>query len=282
MRLATFNILHGRSIADGHVRADRLYAAVQTLRPDVLGLQEVDRAQARSHGLDQTAIAADAMGAVAVRFIPAIDGTPGERWRAARAEGPADEPAYGVSLLSRLPVRSWHVARLPTLPVRSPLRTQDKRWVMARDEPRVAVAAVLSSDAGPITVATTHLSFLPGWNVMQLRRLLAEFAGLPRPFILTGDLNIPGPLPRSVAGWRPLAVAPTYPLHEPRVQLDHLLVDGRVGAVSHTAAPALPISDHRALVADVEPTPRDQPDSSASSSSRDRSRSGRLTSPVRT
>ena len=60
MRLATFNLLHGRSLSDGAVHAERVAAAVAELDADVLALQEVDRAQPRSGGLDLTAIAARA------------------------------------------------------------------------------------------------------------------------------------------------------------------------------------------------------------------------------
>jgi endonuclease/exonuclease/phosphatase family metal-dependent hydrolase len=42
MRLATLNILHGRSPSDGLVDVGRLADAVRTLNPDVLALQEVD------------------------------------------------------------------------------------------------------------------------------------------------------------------------------------------------------------------------------------------------
>jgi endonuclease/exonuclease/phosphatase family metal-dependent hydrolase len=43
MRLATSNILHGRSPADGLVDLTRLADAVRTLDADVLALHEVDR-----------------------------------------------------------------------------------------------------------------------------------------------------------------------------------------------------------------------------------------------
>ena len=49
MRLATFNILHGRSIQDGVVDLDRLADAIRLLDADILALQEVDRDQPRSH-----------------------------------------------------------------------------------------------------------------------------------------------------------------------------------------------------------------------------------------
>ena len=83
MRLASFNVLHGRSLADATVSTDRLAAACASLDADVLGLQEIDRGQARSGGVDQTAAVADAMGAVAWRFEPALIGEPGATWRAA-------------------------------------------------------------------------------------------------------------------------------------------------------------------------------------------------------
>ncbi|HVE31695.1 MAG TPA: endonuclease, partial [Mycobacteriales bacterium] len=41
MRVASFNILNGRSLADGEVDAERLRDAAKLLDADVLGLQEV-------------------------------------------------------------------------------------------------------------------------------------------------------------------------------------------------------------------------------------------------
>ena len=57
VRLATFNLLHGRSLSDGTVHAERVAAAVADLDADIIGLQEVDRAQPRSGLLDLTTIA---------------------------------------------------------------------------------------------------------------------------------------------------------------------------------------------------------------------------------
>ena len=72
MHLATFNLLHGRSLSDGAVHAERVAAAVADLDADVLGLQEVDRAQPRSGLLDLTAIAADALHAPVHRFAASV------------------------------------------------------------------------------------------------------------------------------------------------------------------------------------------------------------------
>jgi len=87
MRMATFNILHGRSVHDGVVHRDRLVDAIRQLDPDVLALQEVDLDQPRSGMADLTAVAASAMDAVSHRFVAAISGTPGATWMARMSLG---------------------------------------------------------------------------------------------------------------------------------------------------------------------------------------------------
>ena len=94
MRIATFNILHGRTVGDG-VHPDRLAECVRRLDPDILALQEVDLEQQRSGRTDLTAVAAEAMGAVSHRFVAAISGTPGATWMAATGEEQPGTAAYG-------------------------------------------------------------------------------------------------------------------------------------------------------------------------------------------
>ncbi len=252
MRVGTFNILHGRSIEDGQVDPDRFRTALGKLDVDVLGLQEVDRDQPRSGHLDLAALAADALGAVDHRFIPAVLGTPGGEFSAARLPEPAaDTPQYGVALVSRFPVRRWLVHRLPAAPTRAPVFVGG-RMLLLRDEPRVMLAALIDTPHGPLTVATTHLSFVPGWNVRQLRRVVRALDALPGPRVLAGDLNLPAGVARVVSGWRPVALCPTYPSVVPRIQLDHILVDPADRPVVGPAAnPPMPISDHRPLLVDL-------------------------------
>lgn len=71
MRVATFNILHGRTVCDG-VNVERLRDCIRRLDPDVLSLQEVDCDQPRSEHADLTGAAAEAMGAVEHRFVAGI------------------------------------------------------------------------------------------------------------------------------------------------------------------------------------------------------------------
>ncbi|WP_324275937.1 endonuclease/exonuclease/phosphatase family protein [Blastococcus brunescens] len=253
MRIATFNLLHGRSVTDGRVDPGRLSDAVVALDTDVLALQEVDRNQPRSHGADLTAMAAEAMRAVDARFVAALTGTPGGAWTVATGGEPADSPGYGVALVSRHPVVSWDVVRLGAARAGLPMWLPGThRPILVRDEPRVALTAVVDGPAGPFTVCTTHLSFVPGWNRRQLRQVMATLSGRPGPLVLLGDLNMtPRPAAR-VSGLLPLAAAPTFPVHRPTRQLDHVLVRG-LRATGPTEAVQLPLSDHRALVVTCGP-----------------------------
>ncbi len=251
MRVATFNVLHGRSPEDGLVDLDRFARSVGSLDADLLALQEVDRGQPRSHGADLTALAAEAIGARDARFAATMTGVPGDGWRPATGREDAGSPAYGVALLSRLPVLGWQVVRLPRLPVRVPVLFRGRRRpVLAADEPRLAVLARVDAPGGVVDVVATHLSFVPGWNLVQLRRITGLLRGRTRT-LLMGDLNMtPSPAVRATR-MHPVAGGATFPAHDPGRQLDHILVRGLARPAAPGTALHLPLSDHQALVADL-------------------------------
>ena len=263
-RLASFNVLHGRSLPDGSTDVSALASACASLGADVLGIQEVDRGQERSGGVDQAAAVAESMGAIAWRYVPTLTGTPGGAWLPASempdssdAGSSGMESAYGIALLSRVAVQWWRTLRLPppSTRMRAPVLVPGtKRWTWIADEPRVAICARMRLGGCDVTVATTHLSFVPAWNAWQLRRLVRALRGLPGPYLLMGDLNLPGRLPPMLAGWTPLVRGKTFPAHQPRMQLDHVLGSPwRSWGESGGRAVELPVSDHRAVVVDVEP-----------------------------
>jgi endonuclease/exonuclease/phosphatase family metal-dependent hydrolase len=252
MRMATFNVLHGRSADNDDVDVDRFGECVHQLNADVLALQEVDVDQPRSAMADLTAVAAEAMGAVSHRFVAAISGTPGATWMAATGDEQPGSAAYGIALLSRFQALTWQVLRLPRIPVRFPMYLPGPRRVRIIDEePRAAVVARLDTELGPLTVANTHLSLVPGWNCVQLRRLIRDLRRFPGPRVLMGDLNMTPPTPRHWTGLRPLATAPTFPANTPDRQVDHILTDDGELTPDACSAPKLAISDHRPLIVDV-------------------------------
>ncbi|WP_324651165.1 endonuclease/exonuclease/phosphatase family protein [Georgenia sp. H159] len=252
MRLATFNILHGRSLTDDEVDLHRYARAVATLDADILALQEVDRDQPRSHGADLTRIAAEAMGAPEHRFAATLAGLP-DTWSAATGELQPGTAGYGVALLSRWPVSSWTVIPLEAMHGPVPVSFSDSEEpTMVIDEPRVAVAAVVETPDGPLTAVSTHLTFIPDWSPVQLQRIVDAIAELPRPAVLMGDLNMIGSRPTVLTGWRSLADALTFPISHPDRQIDHILAEGSVVSTGEARSVATGISDHRALLVDVE------------------------------
>ena len=225
LRIATFNLLHGQSLGpDGNPLpgarpaadpAETLAQAIAALDADVLALQEVDRYQPRSGLVDQAAVAAKALGAAEWRFAAALHGRPAPvaGWipepgcHGLRVYGPDDVetatelPSYGTALVTRLPVRQWRARRFAPAPFGLPLRVAGRRGLTpVPDEPRAALAAVLEGPNGPFTVVAAHLSFVPGWNMGQLAGIRRWIADLPAPYLLLGDFNLVGAVPRTVLG----------------------------------------------------------------------------------
>ncbi|MFE4601544.1 endonuclease/exonuclease/phosphatase family protein [Kitasatospora indigofera] len=233
LRLATFNVQHGRRIpdegrpsatADTATASDSatdvaavqpLVDAVASLDADVVALQELDRLQERSGRIDQARAIAEATGAADWRYASAFHArsVPGRRWVTDRSEpglrvyGPQGTghdgtvPSHGIALLSRLPVLDWRARRFAAPPVALPLRVAGRAGLtVIRDHPRAALAAVLEGRRGPFTAVALHLSFVPGVNVRQLLAVHGWIADLPRPHVLLGDFNLFGAIPAATLG----------------------------------------------------------------------------------
>jgi endonuclease/exonuclease/phosphatase family metal-dependent hydrolase len=246
LRVASWNILGGRTREGDRVDLDLTLAGLRALDADLVALQEVDRHLPRSGGVDQAGRLAAALG-MSWRYAPALYGAPDARGGlrpAAPGEPDPGGAAYGVALLSRLPLAQVETVALPRA---------------GRDEPRVGLVATAELAGRPLTVAATHLSYLPGRNVGQLRTLQRHLAGRPAPRLLLGDLNMWWSLvlAASLPGWRPLVRGATFPNRppgrwRPSVQLDHVLRAG--GALRRRGARVVagPASDHRAVVVELE------------------------------
>jgi endonuclease/exonuclease/phosphatase family metal-dependent hydrolase len=237
VKIATWNILHGMAVPEGVIHNDRLAQVAKTLDVDLLAMQEVDFFQERSHFVDQSALVANELGA---RFISrgiSLVGTPGQKWRKFHAldNSPteltsASEPYYGNCIISRVPIIAEFRLELGRSKVGAPLIVPQTRsdaskpkikFVYIHDEPRIAHAVHLENGT---TIINTHLSFIPGMNYTQLKKIQKWSLGLPGKKILLGDFNLPGKLPSKIMKWRSANVQFTYPSWGAKVQFDHILL----------------------------------------------------------
>ena len=223
MRILTYNVRAGHDLANAPA-LERQAAAIRALAPDVVALQEVDRATERSGGVDQAAALGAATGLHA-SFARAIDFAGGE---------------YGVALLSRRAPAAVRAVPLPS----------------PHDEDR----ALLVADFGSFVFAVTHLSLHDGDRLASVDRILAEILPSPRPVFIAGDWNaLPesDTLRRIGRGFVLLSDprAMTFPAGAPDRCIDYVAVDrDHFGAFRGAAARVVDepsASDHRPVLVEV-------------------------------
>ncbi len=238
------------------------------LSPDLIAIQECDYQLARSGRVNQIAEVAKSIGATHFAFAPCIIGTPGEKWRKLRADDQeiithADgakkyEGSYGIGIASKIKVLQWHRLDLGNAPFGAPLLIAGDetgpgkpRMLYIRDEPRVALAATL---ANGYTVINVHLSFVPGYNLRQLKKLKRWAEELEiatgTMAIIMGDLNLPLNLPVVASHWKSLASYSTYPSWGAKIQFDYILSKE---ALSSKPLPTfkLGVSDHLPISVEI-------------------------------
>lgn len=238
LRVVTFNI-HAGTDQRRQPSVDRIGALLDSLAPDVVLLQEVDRGTRRSGGADHLAILAERTG-LTPSFGRAMEFDGGE---------------YGTAILSRLPI--VRVRTIP-LPVEVPEALSGRYY-----EPRALLHAVLSTPAGPLHVLGTHLDHgrLPVFRHTQMMELLAHLAGeVPagEPLVLAGDLNAAPDRPEIRAlslhlrdAWTECGRGDplTFPADTPRTRIDYVFMRGV--ECSSTVVVPTQVSDHRPVVVDL-------------------------------
>ena len=271
MRITSWNLLHGQPIPplSAGPSQEALAAAVRQLETEVIAVQEVDYKLPRSNMHNQILDIASAIGGKDWAFAPSIVGTPGEKWRKLKAadsrivttESDVLEGSYGIAIASTIPVIKWHrldlgnsVVGMPlVVPTESETSSKPKiRAIYVHDEPRLALGATL---ANGWTIFNTHLSFVPGVNLFQLKKLkrwalkIAQETNT-KPLIL-GDLNLPKNLPIVGSHWKSLIQQNTYPSWGAKIQFDYLLAHGENVSAKDLGTITTGISDHLPLRAQI-------------------------------
>ena len=256
VRLVTFNVHHGVG-DDGRHDLTRLARVLSHADPDVVCLQEVDRHYGeRSEFADQALLLSRALDRELV-WSPSIDEPP----RAGRTE----RRQYGNALLSRLPVLTSEVHRLP-----------------GAGEPRSALRALVRLPDGALWVTATHLSSHSATDRAAQAAAVAALSA-DAPGVLVGDLNADagaselGVLRERFADAWPLAAGPdpqtgrfslrarlesrqrarkglTHPARRPRVRIDQVWMSPGVTVTDARVLDGAGASDHHPLLVDLQVT----------------------------
>lgn len=229
LRIVSYNIRHGRGMDDS-VNLRRTGRVLAALRPDFVGLQEVDDRVRRSGGVDEAAALGAQLG-MQHRFGSFMDYQGGR---------------YGLAILSRHPIIESRVVILPV-----------------GNEPRVALvvdAELPSRDT--VSIVTVHFDWVSSdsFRFPQASRLAARLDSLRHPYVLLGDFNDePGSrtLGLFTARAREVPKLPearfTFSSAEPVKEIDFVFVSpsGRWEGGSARAIDERVASDHRPVLAEV-------------------------------
>ncbi|WP_424640179.1 endonuclease/exonuclease/phosphatase family protein [Embleya sp. AB8] len=220
LRVVTYNIRMGYGL-DGRFDPDRTADTIRALKPDVVLLNEVDRAWFLNGGHDVLTLLARRLD-LPYRFAPAAD------------------PQWGDAVLTRKPIRHLESIKLP-----------------AGGAPTGAQALGVVIEAAPgkrVGFVATHLQDVADKVPQAQAERAAAFAarlGESVPVAVLGDLNAAPDsaqlkaftgrgLLDGLARIRPLR---TYPADRPKQEIDHVLLDPRLRLLG-VDAPRSRASDH--------------------------------------
>ena len=226
--LASINLHGGRT---RHGRAYPVSDAIGALDADVVLVQE----NWRPRGEDS--LARRAAAAHGYRSVAEFDLVPDVALAAlgiVRGPAPDETGAWGLAVLSRLPVQEY-----ATIPLgHAPGDLGGPRFAQVLTIPIGGEAA--------LRVVNTHLTYRLAYGPGQLRRLIARLARPRVPTVIGGDLNMCRPTVALASPYRPAVRGRTWPAHRPIAQIDHLLAGPGV-EVRDAAVAADQGSDHRAV-----------------------------------
>src|SRR5918992_1251483 len=237
IRVLVYNVHAGKDAA-GVDNLERVADLVRATSVDVVLLQEVDRGTHRSGSVDQPRVLAQRTG-FSVAFGKTLDYDGGE---------------YGIAVLTRWPIASQALIRLPVEP---PQRRSGGSY-----EPRGAQQVVVRAPVGDVVLINTHLdpSREDHYRRQEIRTVLRVARDGGRVALVGGDFNST-PESDVQAGIRRGGLRDawlecgrgegfTYPADVPIKRIDYLYLTGSA-TCSHAEVLATTASDHRPLLVAV-------------------------------
>jgi endonuclease/exonuclease/phosphatase family metal-dependent hydrolase len=232
LRVMTYNIHVGIGM-DKKLDLQRIADVINAARPDLVGLQEVDRGVKRTEGKDEIVELA-AMTKMEYAFAPNLDFQGGK---------------YGVAILSRLPIKS----------------TEHRMFENKRESERRGMLRVeVEVDRKRLHFVTTHLDYqFADGRLFETEQLLKFLESVKGPAIVVADLN---DIPTGSAyklmstkfddAWVTSHAAGdgfSYPADKPVKRIDHIfyLKGERIRAKKSWVIETL-ASDHIPVLAEIE------------------------------
>lgn len=227
LRVVSYNIKHGLG-NDAVIDLERTAGVLRALRPDIVGLQEVDDRAARSGGVPQADRLGELLG-MQHAFGGFMDFQGG---------------AYGMGILTRHPIAATRSVPLPD-----------------GNEPRIALAVDVRLPGDRlITIVNVHFDWVrdDAFRYAQAAALATYLDTLTTPYVLLGDFN-DVPESRTLALFRSRATGAAKPVDdrftfsstEPSREIDFIFyapsttfATGEVRVIDEPVA-----SDHRPVLA---------------------------------
>ena len=158
LRVMTYNIHVGVGM-DKKLDLQRIADVINTARPDLVGLQEVDRGVKRTEGKDEIVELA-AMTRMEYAFAPNLDYQGGK---------------YGVAILSRLPIK----------------QTEHRMFENKREAERRGMLRIeIEVDGKKLNFVTTHLDYqFEDGRLFETEQMLKFLEVVKGPTIVVADLN---------------------------------------------------------------------------------------------
>jgi endonuclease/exonuclease/phosphatase family metal-dependent hydrolase len=238
-RVLVYNIHAGKD-AGGVDNLERIATLVDSVKADIVLLQEVDRNTTRSGKVDQPATLARLTG-FNVAFGKSLDFQGGQ---------------YGIAVMSRWPITADTTVALPIDP------PQPRAGSGGSYEPRAAIRAIIAAPGGALAIVNTHLDASPDdrWRRQEIRMVIAIVDSLRArgiPTLAGGDINS---TPESdvqamarAAGLRDAwptcgsGDGLTYPADSGTKRIDYLYLTGSAACTSALVV-ASRASDHRPVL----------------------------------
>ncbi len=219
--ILTYNIQQGYS-ADGQRNYAGQLRVMQTIQPDIIGMQETDAARIANGNDDIVRYFADHLGMYSYYGPKTVAGT------------------FGIALLSRYPILE------PTT-----------YYLYSEGEQVAAIDAVIDVGDQPLRVLVTHLG--NGGPMIQQQQFLELVGTTPRRAVALGDFNFRPDTPQYALTTRTLLDSWTVRWpdwrddqgQEPRDKIDHIFISPDLRVIDARYYPEGP-SDHPAVTATVK------------------------------